>query len=718
MNWWRRAALSVTAAAVVTGVVTAPALAESGSTAPNVPTDLLIDKQRDPDLPCDPVSPGTYLNPDHINDAHVVLFRTKVTDPDPGDVLEAEYATWPVTDPAARQSVRRPVQEDGTSYAQVPEWYRTDGTYAWTVRAHDGTASSAETAPCYLTVDRVLPAAATTTSTTYPPGWDARGGIGVPGDFTFASASPDVAQYRYRFSGQSDYTFVRPAELGGAATVSFTPQNSGSHSVEVYAVDRAGNYASWSTSYQFTVFESRPHVFSGKYPDNGTNWQGGIGVAGDFDFSSNLQDVASYAYRFNDAPEQTVAADQRKARVSFTPAKGDLNVLKVQSVSSTGERSLAREYKFKVDSSPIVTFDRTMVGSVTTFTLKPRLPGTVEYRYWFTHHDGTTTEPVVVAAGADGTAVSTWTPTNTQVRSLRARSRDAAGTESTESYLELSVNGAAPYMTVTGGAHPEEQGTVAFNTAMENPVEYEYWFSYDYSTRHKVAAGPDGKATATFAPTKTGGQWVIARARNAAGIWSADGSQGFNVTSDPAVTSAEFPSSKTVPWRTGTFKLKSNQPRATEFVYKIDGSERVTPVGADGTATFEWTPVRAGQIYLIASTRTADGVKSGENWYSFTVTDAPVITSADYQPGLNRGPLNKPGVFTFASARPGVTEFVYTVSRNGTVVEEKTVAAVEGAGSMTYAPTGYGGHSVRVAGRRADGQVSDYGYYSFDLYAG
>ncbi|MFS8101468.1 hypothetical protein LFM09_30525 [Lentzea alba] len=585
---------------------------------PNVPVGLEIQRQRDPNLPCDPVSPGTYVNPARLTDGGVV-FQAKVTDPDPGDVLEAEYSTWPVADPAARQSVRWPVREDGSTTAQVSEWYQTEGTYAWTVRAHDGTASSAETAPCYLTVDRTRPEPATVTSAAYPPGWDPHGGIGVAGEFTFASTSTDVATYRYRFSGQSDFAVVRPAELGGPATVSFTPQNSGTNSVEVYAVDRAGNHANWSTFYSFTVLESRPIVFSGMYPDNGTNYEGGPGVPGDFEFSSWLQDVASYAYSFNGDPEQTVAG--RTATVTFTPTKGDINVLKVQSVSSTGERSLTREYRFKVDSAPRVAIDRAKVGSVSQITLTPRLPGTVEYRYWFTHRDGTATEPVIVPAGPDGTATSAWTPTTDKIDVLHATSRDAAGTVSTETYFSFMVDGVAPYLTLTGAEHPEQQGTITFNTQMENPVEYEYWFSYDRETKHRVAAGSDGKATATFVPPVAGYQHVLARVRNAAGIWSAEGSQAFNVSDIPDVTSAEFPENRTVPWRSGSFTLKSNQPGAAEFVYKIDGVEHTAPVGADGTATFDWTPTRAGGTYLVVNTRTATGARSLENWYYFTILE-------------------------------------------------------------------------------------------------
>ena len=53
--------------------------------------------------------------------------------------------------------------------------------------------------------------------------------------------------------------------LGGPAVVTFTPKAATSHSVTVYAVDRAGN-RSERTTHPFYVKETRPEVFSAAYP--------------------------------------------------------------------------------------------------------------------------------------------------------------------------------------------------------------------------------------------------------------------------------------------------------------------------------------------------------------------------------------------------------------------------------------------------------------------
>src|ERR671917_472543 len=120
----RRALVSAFASVLVAGTAATPAQAAENSP-PNVPAEAQIL----PDLGCATEAPGRYLNPARLNDAGAVLLGAKVTDPDAGDVLEAEYATWPVGDPAARQTVRWPVREDGTTYAQAADWYRAEGTY-------------------------------------------------------------------------------------------------------------------------------------------------------------------------------------------------------------------------------------------------------------------------------------------------------------------------------------------------------------------------------------------------------------------------------------------------------------------------------------------------------------------------------------------------------------------------------------------------------------
>lgn len=519
-----------------------------------------------------------------------MVLSAKVSDPDAGDALEAEFATWTVGDPAARQTVRWPVGADGKIAGQVPDWYRTDGTYAFTARAHDGSASSEETAPCYLTVDRTLPAEATVASTDYPSGSKPAGGYQQPGNFTFTSTSPDVVAYKYRF--EADWVTVPAPEPGAPVTVTLTPTRTGGNSVAVHALDRAGNHSPYMY-YSFTVFEDRPRVFSATYQDFGMNDRGGIGVPGDFDLASNLTDVAGFTYSFNDGEEQTVAAADGKARISFTPTSGGHNVLKVRSTSSTGEVSPVREYRFMVDDGPIIVgwSPGFRVGSASTVNVKPRLPGTVEYSYWFTTWHDTTTPPVTVAAAADGTGAFTWTPDKAEYKAVNVRSRDAQGHESITRFRDISVDGAAPAVFRSGGDNPGKAGTFTFSTTMENPLEYEY---RAHGVQQVVPAGPDGKATVSYTPPFADYFSMSARARNASGAWSSWGSTSWEVTDRPVIASDDFPHQGTVSWRTGTFTFQSQQLGAVEFEYELDGVLRTVAADANGTARIEWTPVRTG----------------------------------------------------------------------------------------------------------------------------
>ncbi|MGX1885268.1 LamG-like jellyroll fold domain-containing protein [Streptomyces sp. NPDC055287] len=69
------------------------------------------------------------------------------------------------------------------------------------------------------------------------------------------SASEDVVAYRYGFTG-GPYGTVRPADMGGPATVRYLPLNPGPKTLEVQAVDRAGR-ANAPTLHTFSVRAGR-----------------------------------------------------------------------------------------------------------------------------------------------------------------------------------------------------------------------------------------------------------------------------------------------------------------------------------------------------------------------------------------------------------------------------------------------------------------------------
>ncbi|MEN7501776.1 MULTISPECIES: hypothetical protein [unclassified Saccharothrix] len=669
-----------------------------------------------PDLGCATTAPGTYLNPARLNDAQRMLFSATVSDPDPGDVLSAEFAHWPVADPAAREVVQAPAGENGKVLTQANDWlFPVDGTHAWTVRALDGTAASAETAPCYFTIDRTSPEPPVVSSQVYPRGWKPGGGYGVPGDFTFDSPSEDVVAYEYRFQGSSDWTTVTPAAPGEPVTITYTPARTGYDYVSTRAVDRAGNRGVQYDTYSFEIFENRPFVWSDLYSDLYVNPNGGVGVPGRFDFSSNLTDVVSYTYRFDDGPETTVPADAaRKASITHAPTHGGYNILKVRSTSSTGASSPEREHRFLVDTAPVITSEgRMVVGSTTRFLFTPRQANVASYTYWFSRYNGPDTEPVTVPAASDGTGGFTWAPLASDansVNALRVRSTDTSGGVSETRYFSVYVDGAAPWIDISGNS-PARPSTLTFTTSMASPVEYEYWFDHAPTVKYTVPAAPTGPTKVQHTIDRTGTLVLRARVRNAEGTWSAQGGANWWVHDSPDITSTDFPTWPDSPWREGAFTFRSNQPGATEFEYRIDDLVAVAPVGPDGTATVRWTPTHAGNQYLTVTSRTATGVVSSYSTYQFRVYDNPTITSTDFPAGAY-SPWRE-GTFTFTSNHPGATEFLYTAADNTTTT---VPVGPDGTATITWTPTRTGDQTLTVTTRTATGQVSATSTHWFTIF--
>jgi hypothetical protein len=658
-----------------------------------------------PDLGCATTAPGTYLNPARLNDAQRMLFAATVSDPDPGDAISAEFAHWPVADPAAREVVQAPAGENGKVVAQANDWLLpVDGTHAWTVRALDGTAASAETAPCYFTIDRTSPAPPVVSSQVYPRGWTPSGGYGVPGDFTFDSPAEDVVAYEYRFQGFENWTTVTPTAPGGPVTITYTPARTGYDYVSVRAVDRAGNRGEQYDTYSFEILENRPFVWSDLYSDLYVNPNGGVGVPGRFDFSSNLTDVVSYTYRFDDGPATTVPADAaRKASITHAPTHGGYNTLKVRSTSSTGASSPEREHRFLVDTAPVVTSEgRMVVGSTTRFLFQPRQANVASYTYWFSRYSGPDTDPVTVPAAGDGTGGFTWAPVASDansVNALRVRSTDTSGGVSETRYLSVHVDGAAPWIDISGSS-PARPSTLTFTTTMTSPVEYEYWFDHAPTVKYTVPAAPTGPTSVQHTIDRTGTLVVRARVRNAEGTWSAQGGANWWVHDNPDITSTDFPTWPASLWREGAFTFRSNQPGATEFEYRIDDLVALVPVGPDGTATVRWTPTHAGDQYLTVTSRTAAGVVSSYSTYQFRIYDNPTITSEDFPAGAY-SPWRE-GTFTFTSNQPGVTEFLYTTDNTTTAVP----VGPDGTATITWMPTRTGDQTLTVTSRTATGRVS------------
>lgn len=710
-----------TVAGLATQASAAPAahrhhVVETGAsdTAPSAPTNPHID----PDFGCATTAPGPAISPARLNDARTPVLRADITDPDQ-DELSARFVLWPVADPAQRHEMVWPVS-DGQTYAQVDITLVDATGYAWQVRGEDGTNVGPWSDPCYFTVDRTAPPTPTVSSAVYPPGFTPGGGPGVPGSFTFtANGSADVVAYEYRFYPEGDGNWR--SVPGGSAVVDYTPANSGSQSVQVRAVDPAGN-RSYETYYSFTVLETRPFVFSSMYPADYPNLSGGIGVPGVFDFQSNLPGVVSYAYRLDDGPESTVAAGaDHRASVTITPTSGGDHVLRVISTGADGQVSPPRYYRFTVDTGPLLRGpDMVVIGSVNHFPLTPRMPDVVAYEYWFEDSQDNSTPVETIAAGPDGTAELVWTPTTSQEKWLYVRSRGADGTLSTARLKYLSVDGATPEIARVGAGAVNQQGTFTFSTRMRNVAEYTYTLNSDPSTRTTVPARPDGTAVITWTPVHGGYLRVDVVARTATGIESLSGATGWYVDDSPTVTSAEFPRNGRARLIPGSFRFASAVPNTVTYEYTFGTGTSFTslPAGPDGTATLSWTPDQNDTTYgLRVRSRAADGIVSATVQYTFTITTGPDVVSVEYPELTTSGSPGTPGTFTFRPGMPNVTEYTYQFRyQSGGAEPEATIAAdANGVASITWTPTQSTGYYLVVHSRTATGTVSADRWYWFSV---
>jgi hypothetical protein len=629
-------AASVLGCGAVVGVGAGPAFAAADG-----PTSLTTAGKA-----CAATAPGPYLSPERLNDAHAVVLGGSYDTSTWGADSTAHFQVWDVTTPDSPQDWSDGVSESsGTIAVQLEDPSRQlDGvTYAWRARITDGTDTSSWSDTCYFTVDRNGGPAPTVASDEYPAGgWDdPHGEVGRPATFTFTAASDDTVAYQYHFYGDTDGgedKTVQAAGLGGPASITWTPTQTSYNSLTVYAIDRAGNYSD-RRDYDFAVRETRPSVFSPVYQggNQGANLDYNVGVPGEFDFTSNVPDTASFVWHIDaDGPSGTTDADaDGKATVMIAPTRAGEQTLYVRSVVRDGSTHPEQAYVFFVDNGPKVTGDTdqgVIIGSSLHFHLEPRTAHVTSYVYsgidMGSHQVG---DKVTIPADAKGAADLTWTADNTNRSTigLNVQAVSSDGTLSTERWLSMNVWGAGPTITRVGGDVVGTTATFTVRTDMANPKEYEAYLNQDQSTKKIIPAAADGTATFTFAITEARYSSITVVARNAAGVETDQGSTSWSVTNGPAVTSTDFPAQSEGQFGPGTFTFKAQQPGATQFAYSINYAEQQTvAVGADGTATVNWTPPGSGYFSLVVNSLTASGTRSNQTSYSFHIAPDPVTVTS------------------------------------------------------------------------------------------
>ncbi|WP_406074154.1 hypothetical protein [Micromonospora sp. NBC_01638] len=593
----------------------APSLAVHYNTPPPRPTGMVLAGR-----PCATSAPGIWL-PATSTDIYATL-------PDDADGPEEDklgrLAVWPVDDESQRQErVSRtyshwPNVSFNTYYLDLR--FEHGRTYAWQLQADDGDAQSPWSRTCYFTVDTASPSTPTVTSPEYPNADQPTGDVGVAGKFTFTANDDDVVAFRWgRYWPDTDVKADRP---GGTATITLRPEEAGQQYLTVQSVDRAGNTSDVSY-HSYWVRESRPTVESWLY----TPWgpAGGIGVLGEFRFTSNQDGATRFIYQVNEGPNQTAqVAPEGPTTVSITPSVGGLNTLRVRTRDASGTLSAWRAYTFTVDTAPQVQFDgNLMMGQVSTVSLSPGMPEVTEYEYWFNDDES---EKTTVPASADGTASFTWVPSMAMwPLELKVRSRSTGGILSAIAEPYVRPDEVNPEVTGPEQGKPGQPMTFTFSSRMPGVTEY-VWSLAPSEEKHVLPAGPDGVGRLTFTPTEDGSYYLGVQARNATGALSGGSGTSFYVTSAPQVKSTVYPA-----WRTsggvgveGNFDVEPQMPNVIEYIYQFrvsfaDGPETTVAAGADGKLSLSYTPSQSGYHTLKIRSRSVDGTLSGWNEYTFIV---------------------------------------------------------------------------------------------------
>ena len=132
---------------------------------------------------------------------------------------------------------------------QVPDDIPENTVIAWIVRASDGHAWGpwswdGPQTRCQFVYDSTAPDAPEISSDDFPADDDWHDGVGVYGDFTIASPTEDVVEYRYGINEDPSPANTLTPDSDGTATLTVSPWFEGPHSLYVEAVDRAGKTSS------------------------------------------------------------------------------------------------------------------------------------------------------------------------------------------------------------------------------------------------------------------------------------------------------------------------------------------------------------------------------------------------------------------------------------------------------------------------------------------
>ncbi|MEV4056091.1 hypothetical protein AB0J55_33200 [Amycolatopsis sp. NPDC049688] len=402
---------------------------------------------------------------------------------------------------------------------------------------------------------------------------------------------------------------------------------------QVRGKDDSGVTGPWSATCKFTTDftppAAAPVITSPDYHAEAPPGSGGTGVPGTFVFDAK-GDTDVVGFRWDGG---YAAADHRggKATVRYAPDWSGPANLSAAAVDAAGNQGPTAYYRFWVASNqPGVTCtpydDYVGVTRTCTFTPYGTTPVT-GYVYHLTNQPDET-----VAAGPDGTATVTVTPSDPQLTYLQVavRARLATGYLTAEhSTSVVSEPGEPEVESLT--ANPTQGLPAQFRVHAVLPGSVSFTYHWNQEDLITVPLDADGTATVTVTPSASFWGSFYGYTTTATGVRSGWGGLNVSVASNkPNVTSAEYPEGQTsgavgVP---GTFVFSSPVPGAASYTYDFGGGVHGTvPAGPDGTASVVFTPTQSYINSIRVTTTFADGTVSEDGGYTFYVAySSPRLT--------------------------------------------------------------------------------------------
>lgn len=451
-----------------------------------------------------------------------------------------------------------------------------------------------------------------------------------------------------------------------------------------------------------------PKVSSRTYPEGDTPG-GGTGIEGKFRFDgAGDRDVVAFAWRDSMGSSGQLPARHPggKAILKYTPKLRFQTDLVVASVDAAGNRGPERTYRFRVaETAPRVDVTVNGVGLPSTITFVAAKPETTAFGYQLGDGaevrlpavDGKATGPVTfTAAGNVEVAVRSYAKNKLIGQdTVQVRVTDAPGVESAEFTWDTDQ--------VAG-----KTGSFKFTPRNNDVVAYEYYLDDKWQT---IPAADDDTAVLTWTATP-GWHSMTVRSVKSDGSKSMDADYQFNIIDTRPTAYAHELSDW--PRRDGvgvplSIEFGSRLPNLTGFAYTFDGAAEQT-VSSDGNpyAYITVTPKHAGDNSVVVEALLSDGTRSPATTYTFGIWSGPVVTHTPE----GSGTVGRPTTFTFHPGLPDVASYRY--SMNG--ADEETIAArTDGTATVTYTPSSWGYHDVRVTSVGSDGTESDLRMAAFDV---